>query len=738
MVATSDVSYPQEPELGYGQLLGVLLRRWPWIAGTLALTMAGAVYVALNAEPTYESTMQLIVEPNFNQDLQRRDFVGLADSGVNQTDYATQLALMRSSQFIVDAVNSLQGEYPDLKPGDVERYFSLEQIEEGDNATRIFEAIYIDEDPVKTQKVLNALQAVYLQYNKDQQANRLIRGLEHVNQQLSQTQKNLLKAQTDLKEFRQNQNLLDPSVQGQSVVESLGRIQAEQRTLLADRSQLQQQFATLKDQLALSPESALVASRLSQSSRVQSLLNQLQETSLALADRQILFTNEDPQVQVLINQRDNQLDELRDEISIVARQPVTDLDPTLQTFLQLGQVDLNLVGSLIEAEASMKSLEARLATLAGMETELRQQIDRYPNLIAEYDRLQPVVEIERNTLEELLIQREQLSSELARGGFVWQVIESPKKGRQIGPDPIKPLALGLILGAFLGGALAFAVESMDKRVRTSAELKKQVPLPLLGILPLQPIRRGFALPPFRRDDGHANGLHPELADSELVQTVMGHQFRDSLDLIANNLQLLPGNQGSQAIAVTSGLPGEGKTTLTLGLALSLARMNQRILIIDADLRQSGIQAGLGLSMERGLATLLAGQRGKVRPHRLDFGLARVDVLPAGPVPNDPIVLLSSPRFRSLLARCKAHYDVVLVDTPPILGMADSLKVGAVCDGTLLVTRLDRITQPELTEIMELLAPIRVLGIIANGAKSTPAARYSAYSTPSNSVQLVNP
>lgn len=722
MVTTPSISLNQEPEFGYGQLFSTLLRRWPWIAGTLAIAMSGAVYAALRAEPTYRSTMQMIVEPNFSQELQEQDFEGVANTGVNQTDYATQLALMRSSQFVAEAVANLQEQYPDLDPKEVERNYSLDRIKDDEENTRVFEAIYTDNDPVKTRQVLEAMQSVYLKYNKDQQDSRLSRGLAHVNQQLNNTQANLEEAQSDLERFRQNQNLLDPALQGQAVVEALNQVQNEQRKLLADINQVEQQYVVIEQRLALSPQTALVASRLSQSSRVQTLLNTLQETSLALADRQILFTDQDPSVQALVGQRENQLDLLRQEVSSITRKPVAELDPTLQSYLQLGQIDLTLVSSLLEADASLQSLEARLDALTELESVLRQDINRYPSLIAEYDRLQPSVEIERTTLEQLLIQREQLSSELARGGFLWQVVEAPQLGQQIGPDPVRPLALGLVAGAFVGCALAFGIESMDKRVRTSDDLAKQVPLPLLGILPTQKPRRGFNPPTLRQEDGAAI-LHPELADSALMQTVMGHQFRDALDLIANNLQLLPGEQMPRSVAITSGLPGEGKTTLTLGLAFSLARMNQRVLVIDADLRRSGIQSELGLSMKEGLATLLVNRSGKGQPHRLDFGTTHIDILPSGPAPDDPIALLSLPRFKSLISRCKAHYDVVLVDTPPVLGMADSLKVGAVCDGTVLVTRLDRITQSELTAVMGLLAPINVLGIIANGAKGASMVRY---------------
>lgn len=733
MVANSPKSSYQDPEFGYGQLFSILLRRWPWIAGALGVALAAAVYFLQQEEPTYLSTMQLIVEPNFDQDLRAQDFDGVADGQVNETDYATQLALMRSSQFIVEAVALLQEDYPDLDVEAIEEEFALNRIETDDEATRIFEAAYIDHDPVKTQRFLETLKTVYLQYNEQQQTKRLVQGLEHINNQLAKTRENLENAQNDLEQFRQNQNLLDPTLQGQDVVTSLNQVQQEQREITAELRQVEQQNAALMEQVRLSPQDALVASRLSESPHIESLLSGLQETSLALADRQIIYTDEDPEVQVLMQQRENQLAQLRQEVGQVAGPGENSVG---MSQLQLGQTDIALVTQLLESTVQLASLDARLQTLQNQEAALRDDINRFPSLMAEYDRLQPAVQIERNTLEQLLQQREQLSSELARGGFVWEVVEPPQEGQKIGPDPIKPLALGVVAGLFLGGALAFGREAMDQRVRTSADLKRQVPLPLLGLLPLYAGRRGFPLrmAPSAQPEISLPRLHPELADSTLIQAVLSPSFRDSLDLVANNLQLLSGDQPPRAISITSGLPGEGKTTLSLGLAFSLARMNQRVLIIDGDLRRSGIEDELGIGMERGLSTLLAGQNQKCRPHRLDFSGTPVDVLPAGPTPADPISLLSSPRFLQLIQRCKEHYDLIIVDTPPVLGMADALKVGAVCDGTVLVARLDRITQPILNEVIAVLDPIQVLGLVANGVKGQPN-RYRSYGNPAGTPVL---
>jgi len=721
MVDSAAISPSRESEFGYGQLFQILLRRWPWIVGALGLGLAGAVYVNLQEEPIYESSMQLIVEPNFEDDFRLTDiYQSVEASRVSQADYATQLALMRSDQFIVEASQQLRESYPDLTPEAIGASFRLNQVTGDDDktATRIFQATFVGDDPVKTQRVLETLQGIYTDYNLEQQERRLTRGLQQVDQQLIETEASLSKAQADLENFRQRQDLIDPTLQGQVTLDSLNQIQAQQRQLLNELTALEARNQELLSQLQLSPQSGLVASRLSQSGRVQGLLNTMQETALQLAERQILFTDQDPTTQVLAAQQDNQRDLLRQEMSYILREPVQTLDPELLSYIQLGSVDTNLVAELVELEASLSALEAQANSLIELEAVLRQDLERFPGLIAEYDRLQPAVDIQRSALQRLLEQREQLTAELARGGFTWQIVEPPRQGEQIGPNPERNLILGAVAGLFLGGLLAFARESTDNVLHTSDDLKRQLPLPLLGILPLQADAGLFSFGSSRRDSVPPM-LHPELAESELIQTVTDPGYREAMDLMTNSLQLRSGDKSQKVFAITSGLPGEGKTTVALGLGLSLARMNQRVLLIDADLRRSGLQAQLGIDSEAGLSTLLRGMPIDTRPQRLDLGYVRLDVLPAGPVPDDPIPLLSSPRFSRLLARGRELYDVILIDTPPVLGMADAIKVGSGCDGTLLVSRLDRITQSELTEVLSLLAPLKVLGVIANGAKLAP-------------------
>lgn len=785
-----------ESEFGYGQLLAILLRRSRCFVGTLGLVLAATAFITMREKPQYRSTMQLLVEPNYEQQLKTAE-----TPSISQTDYATQLNLMKSRQFIEKAVDSLSSEYPDLQVEAMRSSLELSQLE----GTKIFQAVYLNDDPVKTQRVLETLQHVYQQYNLEQQEQRLKRGLASLNEQLHVVRHDLSQSQTALQEFRQQQNLIDPQQQAAAVANALNQIIQEQQALDAQYQEAQARSAAIQQQIGLSSDDALIATRLSQSGRYQTLLNQLQQTELALAQRRVIFSDADPSVQALLEQRQNQLDLLHQEIarvlgelpqqfasqqpapylfnagvnldginaeetvnndsSIAATSPQSEAanppsiaqssnldtvseqpNPVLESsqpdeaespqnspqtaesdrgtqpgadreFLlstgQLGELDLSLVGTLADAQSALSGLQARRQSLHQTEQWLRTELNRYPDLIAEYDRLQPSVDIDRAVLEQLLQQRQEVSAELARGGFNWQVVEQPTPGKKISPKPQQNMLLGIVVGLFLGSIVALLREAMDEVIRTPDALKGQANRALLGVLPVFESKSARSIPflPWR---GSISG---QLA---LVQLLQQPSFRESIDLIYKNIQLLSRTKRLSSVMITSAQAGEGKSTLAFGLAVSAARLHQRVLFIDANLRHPTLHLELGLSDAHGLSVLL--DRCDTLPSPVPLSLADFcfDVLPAGPKPVDPVRLLSSPRMKELMTIFESTYDLVIVDTSPLVGIVDALQVASVCSGTVLVGRLNYVTQSAFQQAVATLQTLNLLGVVANGSHAHPS------------------
>ncbi|HEY9598755.1 MAG TPA: Wzz/FepE/Etk N-terminal domain-containing protein, partial [Cyanophyceae cyanobacterium] len=274
-----------ENDFGYGQLFAILLRRRFWLLGVFCGVLAIATPLALSKKPTYKSSMQLLVEPYF-QDRQQQGENPFTNSKV-EVDYATQFNLMQSSQLIQRAVDLLHAEYPELKVDEIKQSLTLSRIQGEGTETKLVQVEYTNNDPIKTQKVLQAIQKVYQNFNLEQQKQRLTDGLAFINNQLSTTQESVNQTERQLEQFRRNQSLIDPVQQATTVANALNDIEQERQKLQAQYKETQAQYTALQQYLDRSSQEALTASRLSESSRYQALLNELQKTELALAQRRV-------------------------------------------------------------------------------------------------------------------------------------------------------------------------------------------------------------------------------------------------------------------------------------------------------------------------------------------------------------------------------------------------------------------------------------------------------------------
>ncbi|MBD2459696.1 polysaccharide biosynthesis tyrosine autokinase [Oscillatoria sp. FACHB-1407] len=709
MVYQNNSNSAAESDFGYGKILAILLRRRLWFLVVFANVVAIAVVSALLEDPTYESTMQLLVEPNYQTSQNQLGAIGDQPQADSEEDYATQLNLMRSQQFLQKTVESLKTQYPDLEAGDISRSLELSQVTEEETQTKIFRAVYTSDDPIKTQEVLEALQKVYLEYNLQQQELRLSRGLEAINKQLQEAREDLANSQGNLEGFLQRHALIQPDQQASAVIEALSRVQQEQQTTRAQYEEANARYGALQRQIALTPQSALISARLSQSPRYQFLLSEVQKTDVALAEQQAIYTDADLNVQVLLDRRQNQLRLLQEEIARVvgsAREAIANENQILRLG-QLSETDLELVGQLVELQTNLLGLRARSQSLATAEQQLRSELSRLPSLIAEYERLQPEVESERTAIQQLLALRQELSAQLTQGGFNWQVVEAPEWGRKIAPNPRVSLLMGIVIGLFLGGIAAFIREVTDDVIHTPEDLAAHVKLSLLGTLSEVSLPSRKSPIPFRRTQS-------QLSSSNLVQKLT--LLREPIDFIYKNIQLQNQNSQFNSLIITSTLPNEGKSTVAIGLALSATRLGQRVLLIDANLRSPAIQQYLQCSNEKGLSNVLADPSMELRPTPISVCGVNIDLLTSGPLLEDSVRLLSSYQAKDLMQKYVSEYDLVILDTPPVLGSVDTLQIASICDGVLLVGRIDHITKAELTQAVTLLQNFNVIGVLANGSK----------------------
>jgi polysaccharide biosynthesis transport protein len=710
---TNSKSSPKaESDFGYGQVFAILSRRRFWILGTLCLSLAGAVFVNLRSKSVYQSSMQFLVEPNYKQS--KQGSVGSESQLVTGTgvevDIATQLTLMRSSQMFQKAVDLLSAEYPKITIADLQT-LKVGQVSQDKTTTKIFQIEYTSDDPIKTRQVLKAFQKVYLEYNLEQQKQRLTNGLAFIDEQIPIVQKNIAEATSNLEKFRQTQNIFDASQRVSEVTTALSTIDQQKRSNAIEYEQILAKANALQQELGLSPQAALDSTRLSQSPRYLAILAEVQKTELTLVQEQQRFKEPTPLILHLQDRFQAQLQLLGDEKQRILGDRTTSRSEW--NAYQLPPIDMGLAGQLVDTQTNLASIEARQRTLAEQEQQLKSEIKRLPRLLTEYDALKPKLQLDQETLQTLLKARQQLSLEIARGGFDWQVVEEPRTGIEQAPSSTRNLMFGVVVGLFLGAAIAFLRDMQDDTVHTSSELERQIALPLLGVTPK-----------FLQSDAEAPTFMPQFLKGQslnpgTVDVVQWQPFRESLDLIYKNIQLLSFESPLRSIVITSALPAEGKSTIALGLATSAARLHQRVLLIDADMRSPSLHSFLRLPNERGLSTLLASNGTVPSTDIIQSSNSNIDILTAGPIPSDTVNLLSSEWMRKLISVFEQTYDLVIVDSPPILGTVDAIQVSTFCGGVLMVGRIDVVTRSEFAQASEVMKRLNLLGVIANGVSNLP-------------------
>ena len=709
-------------DLGYGELLKILWRRRFWFFGVLAGVLSLTALISLKTQPVYLSSMQLLVEPNYRG--KGDSETQFADSGV-EIDYATQLNLMRSSGLLNKAVAKLQEKYPDMTIKELKHALEIYQLIEGKNTeTKIIQVDYMDNSPTITREVLETIQKVYFEYNLEQQEKRLQDGLSFINSQIPEARQDLIQAESNITALRNRYNLIDPQQEAGVISERLENIKQQRESLKAEYRDINGRYLQLQQQLGIFEENPTISSRLTQSQRYQNLLNQLQAVEVELEKQRTRFTDSNPIIQDLLAQRDSKKALLREEIIRVLGKvpPQLNLElASLQKQGQLGGSETNILENLTQLKADLTGIEQRQLSLAQTEQALSAQLNEFPQIIAQYNNLSQEAEVKRNTLQRLLEAKQELGVEIDRGGFNWQIVEPPSEGLLTGPNTKRDLLLGFVVASVLGGFTAFMREASDNRVFDRKQIEQQVSLPILGTIPREPVGK----------NNHFLGQLPSSSSlpKSLRDILQWQPFRESVDIIYENLQLLNSYSSIQSLAVTSAIAKEGKSTLICGLATSIARRQQRVLIIDANLRCPYLHREFSIRNNDGLSNWLIEGNNFPTIHSISLLGETIDLITAGSKTTDPVKLLSNPRFPELIRNLEQDYDLVLVDTPPVLGTVDAIKTASCCGGVVVVSRLDTVKISELIEATNLLAKCNLLGVIANDSKETPKERRPEFLLP---------
>jgi len=261
------------------------------------------------------------------------------------------------------------------------------------------------------------------------------------------------------------------------------------------------------------------------------------------------------------------------------------------------------------------------------------------------------------------------------------------------PDVFRNLVLGLLLGFVLGLAVVVARHLFDPRIRDQQDLVRLTDRPLLGVIPFEEMA----------------AAHP----IAMLDTPSGRRA-EAVRRLRTNLQAALGPGGGRTVVLTSSTLGEGKSTTAVNLALALAATDTKVLLVDADLRRPSITNHLNLDDTTGLTAVLTGKM------RLESAVQRwpqtkLDVLPAGLVPDNPSELLGSSAMSEVLSKVSRSYQLVLLIASPLSPMTDAAVLSEVAAGAVLVVDIDKTHRSQVRQSLESLraADAGLLGLVLN-------------------------
>jgi capsular exopolysaccharide synthesis family protein len=288
----------------------------------------------------------------------------------------------------------------------------------------------------------------------------------------------------------------------------------------------------------------------------------------------------------------------------------------------------------------------------------------------------------------------------------------------VGPNRLRTIVIGLFVSLLAGLGLTFFLEYLDSTIKSVEDVTRYAQLPALGVIPAISSRRVLKLAKKSSKTGlslvDGESAPAEAFPGQLTAVDHHSSIAEAYRVLRTSVLLSTAGGPPKTILVTSGQPGDGKTTTIINTAVSLAQLGAKVLVIDCDMRRPSAHKILGVDYTAGLSTYLS------RDIEIDgliqkLPIANLSFLPSGPVPPNPAELLSSKRMKEMLALLAERYDHIMLDSPPLMLVTDPIVLSTIVDGVILVVQGGKSTREVVRRARLELAAVgaKVFGVVLN-------------------------
>jgi capsular exopolysaccharide synthesis family protein len=622
----------------HDQLLPIFWRqRWLIVFVTFLCVAAGVAYLMI-ATPVYTSTARILIRPAASR-MSQDSF----SDPVNANYLYTEADLMQSPSVLslaaqLDDVKKVVANEPDPIQF-LQKYMGVEVGKRSAGVTVSFSSTNAQDAANIANGIVTAYQKYQITPSSSQDAE-----IKALNEEVKKIEKRIQSTSEAMTKLEEQYGALDPlnphnTLAEQKVRELSSQFDAARRDTLKQQQASQTAYKIIEDL-------------------------KIRGVDTNVVDIDMLGLGADAEAKL-----PGEINTLKQAI---ASSPYGEKHPNKQNMvLRLNRLELTLAKLVLNhyqlAEALEKDLKQSLA-------EARIEAANVSVASSRYARLQTAQSNDETQKHQIQSRLNEILRAQELGIYNIDVYEVAK--REIKPShPAKKttLPIALVLGLILGGGLGFLRDWTDDRYRSVEEIKDSMAMPLLGTVPQMPDGLPAALA------GQQAMLEPTSAIAEACRTIRTAVYFGA-----------PKDR-CRTILVTSPASSDGKSTIASNLAITMAQAGKRVLIVDADLRLPTQHAIFGVRQEFGLSSVLDGKATldqAVQP----TAVSGLEILPCGPKPSNPSEMLNSPMFGELLEVLSERFDQVIIDSPPVMGIADARIIGAACDVTVLVLRAEKSTR----------------------------------------------
>ncbi|MHB8754737.1 MAG: GumC family protein [Candidatus Acidiferrales bacterium] len=721
----------EEPDLrAYWHI--VQKRRWT-IISVLIIVLTAAVLITVKEKPVYRAQSLVEIEQENPNILTVQQLFQLENVSDNYLE--TQYKVLRSDSLARSVIQQLHLDHVrEFNPtnswgffGDTSREpgtaqaFSTDPLHEQAvlsrfedhldvepmRRSRLVQIDFDSEDPKLAASALNAFTANYIQENLQIRWDAAQKASEWLSQQLGNLKIKLEKSEDNLQSYAQANGLLFLETEKGNteniVDERLRQLQDELTQAQADRYQKESLYRLVQAG-SYSSLPGVVDNRL-----LQDLTVQLAELESQKARLTPTFNPAYPKLEEVQNQI-NKIKQLLTQERKRAAAQITD------EYLAASRRE-----SLVQQAFAQQQQQANL--VAGK--------------AVQYNILKREVDTNKQIYESLL---QRLKEAGVSGGLkasnIRVVDSAVPPAKPYRPNILLNLSVALFLGLSGGIGLAFLQERLDNTVKTSDDVERFLRVPALAMIPgqdilkLQHSARHVRLLPGGSHSGNGDGAKPSVANNgsggewlridHKQNSTQDWALAEAFRNLRTSVLFSTADRQPRSLTILSAEPGEGKTTICANLAISLSQLGKRVLLIDGDMRRPSLHKLFGLEDSMGLAGYLTAQASwHDVVHATE--LTGLDCIPCGVVPPNPSELLSSERLGTLVRESISDYHFVLVDSPPLLSVADGRILAALMDGALLVIRSAKTTRDAAQRAQSQLGDVgaRVIGVVLNDVQLEP-------------------